>query len=108
MKKLFHCILDSTFYLLLPLVSFAAEPQKYITTAAGVESALTKIGNWIYSIFIIIAIIMIVITAFQFLTAAGDPAKLKKAKDSLIYTAIAVAIAAFSKSIVAIVQSIAS
>lgn len=95
-------------YLLPSLLSLPVVAAAEVTDAAGVIRVVEKIGDWIYSAFVIIAVVMIVITAFQFLFAQGDAAKYSKAKLSLLYAAIAVAVAALAKGFVAISQSIVS
>ena len=49
--------------------------------------------RWVYIIFFVIAVLMILFAAFTYLTAAGNEEKVKKARDSIIYAAVAVAVA---------------
>lgn len=88
---------------LLPGTSLAE-----VNDEAGVLRVIEKLGNWIYSIFLIVAVIMIVVTAFKFLTAGGDTTKYSEAKTSLFWTVVAVALAAGSRGIVAITASLVS
>lgn len=53
--------------------------------AAIINRVLLPIGS-------IVAVIMFIWTGFMFVTAQGDPGKLKTAKASLLYTAIGTAI----------------
>lgn len=89
----------------LPLISFAVE-QKVINNAQGVLDAITRIGNWIFTIFLAVAVISGVIAAFQFLSAQGNPEKFSEAKRMVIYTAVAVAVAVLSKGLVTVVADI--
>ena len=50
------------------------------------------IGNWIFVIFMAMSVIYILLGAFQFITAGGDPAKLSEARQKLIFAAIGIAI----------------
>jgi len=71
-----------------------------------VESLLENILGWIYTFFFIFAAIFILIAAFQYLTAAGDEEKVKKAKNMLIYAVIAIAIALVAMGIDNIVANL--
>jgi uncharacterized membrane protein YukC len=65
-----------------------------------------NIVNWIFTFFLVAAAIYIIVAAFMYLTAGGDQEQISKAKKQLIYAIIAIAIAALSKTIVAVVGSI--
>jgi|AntAceMinimDraft_18_1070375.scaffolds.fasta_scaffold115884_1 heme O synthase-like polyprenyltransferase len=77
-----------------------------ITSMTQVESLLENILGWIYTFFFIFAAIFILIAAFQYLTAAGDEEKVKKAKNMLIYAVIAIAIALVAMGIDNIVANL--
>ena len=77
-----------------------------IADLAGVESLLTEILGWINTFFYIIASIFILFAAFQYLTAAGDEEKVKKAKNMLIYAVIAIAIALFAGGLDVLIENI--
>ena len=72
------------------------------STAGSVITAIEKLTNWIFSIFLVIAVLMIVIAAFNFLTANGNSEKLGSAKKQLVYAVVSVAIAVLAKSIVTV------
>jgi len=71
-----------------------------IDTPDGVLNAISDITDWVFSGFLAIAVIMVLIAAFNFLVAGGDTEKFTTAKKSLLYSAIAIAIAVLAKSIV--------
>ncbi|MDP2629745.1 MAG: TrbC/VirB2 family protein [Candidatus Harrisonbacteria bacterium] len=77
-----------------------------VDSAEDVERTLENIGDWMFRIFMIIAVIMIVIAAFQFLFAGGDTDKFSNAKRSLVYAIVAVAVAVLSSGIVRVVETI--
>lgn len=58
-----------------------------------------------FGLLILLAIIFILVAAFKYLTAAGDPQKVKDASGYVIYAAIAVAVALLAKGIPALVGS---
>ncbi len=84
-----------------PLISFAA-----ITTGEGVIQAIYDIADWMFAFFLAIAVIMIIIAAFSFLTGGGDPEKYGKAKTMLLYSAVAIAVAVLARGFSTIVTSI--
>ena len=48
----------------------------------------------------IAAVIAIIISGFMYITSAGDPGKIKKAKDTLLYAVIGIVVAILSYAIV--------
>jgi len=62
--------------------------------------------NWLFMILMVIAVIMIVVGGFIYITAAGDPDKASKAKMYIVYALIGIAIAVFAKVLPAIVRFI--
>lgn len=63
------------------------------TTVSGLVDVLRNVVRWIYVIFFIIAVMFILFAAFSYLTAGGEPEKLNKAKNQIIYAAVAIAVA---------------
>ncbi len=64
------------------------------------------IVQWIYTIFLIAAVVFVLIAAFQYLTSGGDKEKVKKATNMLMYAAIAVVVAILAFSITRVVGSL--
>ncbi|MBU6500506.1 MAG: hypothetical protein KGJ89_01600 [Patescibacteria group bacterium] len=95
---------------LLPVMAFA---QTY--TSLTVTSPVTSIGgfiglictaiNWLFTFLIVLAVLFVLLAAFKYLTASGDPEKVKGASHQLIYAAVAVAVAVLAKGIPLIVGS---
>lgn len=70
-------------------------------------SSLVKIiAEWIFNLAIPIAVAMIVYSGILFLTAAGEPAKVTKAKDVLKYAVIGLAIILIGSGFITLIQSI--
>ena len=79
-------------------------PQSY-----GLPQWMERVNmiiRWIYTIFLVVAIIFVLIAAFQYLTASGNKDKVKKATDMLMYAAISIVIAILAFSITKIVGSL--
>lgn len=65
-----------------------------------VNSVLNTVVN-LLSLFVgIIAVIMIIVSGFRYVTSGGDPGKVSGAKSALIYALIGLAIAALSQVLV--------
>lgn len=64
-----------------------------VSTVGSLVDTVRFIVRWVYIIFFVIAVLMILFAAFTYLTAAGNEEKVKKARDSIIYAAVAVAVA---------------
>jgi uncharacterized membrane protein len=67
-----------------------------ITGNAGI---LCTIINWVFWLLIVLTIIFVLVAAFKYLTAAGDPEKVKSAGNTLLYAAIAVVVALIAKGL---------
>ena len=104
MKRLLALLLTTS----LPSVAVAdgIDTVNVPSTANQVITAIEKLTNWVFSIFLVIAVLMILIAAFNFLTSAGNSEKLSAAKKMLIYAVVAVAIAVLAKSIVTVTCAI--
>jgi hypothetical protein len=77
-----------------------------INQILGAGSLLCNIVSWVFWIFIVLVVIFVLLAAFKYLTAAGDPEKVKSAGHSLLYAAIAVIVALIARGLPAIVSSI--
>ena len=76
------------------------------TTGDAVVGLIGDIGNWIFVIFMAISVIYILLGAFQFITAGGDPTKLYEARQKLIVAAIGIAISLLAGSFETILRSV--
>ena len=54
---------------------------------------LQAVLNWIFSIIGIVAVIMIILGGFTMMTSSGDPGKVKKGKDTILYGVIGLVVA---------------
>jgi len=66
---------------------------------------LRTILNIIFTIFLTVAAIFIVIGGFYFVTAQGDPEQIKKARNMVLYALIGVVVAVISRGIVTWLQT---
>ena len=72
----------------------------------GKGGVLDKITNILFTALLTVAAIFITIAGYQYATAAGDPEKLTKAKQSLIYAIVGVIIAFGARGVVKLIESI--
>lgn len=88
----------------MPVVALAAAN----TTAPNLDvmATLTKITDWLFAILLVVAAIAIIIAAFQFITASGDPEKVGSARQFVLYAMIGVLVALLAKGLVALVNTI--
>lgn len=66
---------------------------------------MKTVANWIFSIFLIVAVIYIILAAFKYLTSRGGES-VKDAHKMLVYAAVAIAIAILAPGIVNIIISL--
>lgn len=84
--------------LVLPLLAVAqSQLPAGVTTTGGLMDMICTLANWAFTFLIILAIFFVLFAAFKYLTAAGEPEKIKKASHTLIYAAVAVVIALLAK-----------
>lgn len=69
------------------------------------NSLLCNIVNWAFYLLIILTIIFVLVAAFKYLTAGGDPEKVKSAGSTLLYAAVAVVVALIAKGLPLIINS---
>lgn len=80
-------------------------PGQGPTSVGGWVQVLVNVVKWIYTIIFIVAVLFILLAAFNFVTSKGDAAKTETAKKQLLYAVIGIAVALLSYGIVSLVQS---
>jgi phosphoglycerol transferase MdoB-like AlkP superfamily enzyme len=102
MKKVLTGITAATL-LTLPVLALAQS-----TSAPNVDifQALDTLTNYLFTILLIVAVIFLIIAAFTFITASGDPDKVGKARNFVLYALIGVAVGVAARGLVALVQTI--
>lgn len=81
----------------LPLVALAQQSTIGLRSVDDVVRLVGQIATWFETIVFAIAIIMILVAAFQFLTAAGNEEKVATARKSLIWGLVGIAVALFAR-----------
>jgi membrane-associated HD superfamily phosphohydrolase len=90
---------------LLALAQVGGAPTARITNITGVLCAINTVVNWLFFILIAVAVVFVIIAAFKYLTAGGDPEKVKSANHTLIYVVVAIVVAIIAKAIPLLVGS---
>ncbi len=67
---------------------------------------LDRIVDWLFTILLVIAAISIIIAAYYFVTAAGNPETVSKARNFVLYALVGVAVAVASRGLVWLVLEI--
>jgi hypothetical protein len=80
-------------------------PQGNITSLNAVLQTLCTVFAYAFYFLIVIAVIFVIVAAFKYLTAAGDPEKVKSAGSTLLYAAIAIGVALLARAVPLIVGS---
>jgi len=101
MKKVLTGITAASL-LTLPILALAQEEAPTV----DIMVALETLTNWLFTLLLIIAVIFLIIAAFTFITASGDPDKVGKARNFVLYALIGVAVAVAARGLVALVQTI--
>lgn len=100
-KKLLGFV-ATTAFLTIPLVVLAVtDPLTWIT---GIVNRLMQYIVW--PIFIGACILMFIYAGFMFVTSHGDPAKIKSARDAVLWAVIGVIVVIFAFSAYTIIRSI--
>ena len=89
--------------------AFASHPGEHVPAGrelpAGPQSGLQTINtiegitDWFFVFFLILAVIMIIIAAIQFVAQGGDPNGVSQARNKLIWAVVAIIIAVMAKGI---------
>ena len=106
MEKYIVPVLLLSFFIALPCFGQPATiPQGTSGGLTDIWVILTKVLNWFFNIVLFLAAIMIVFAGWQYITAAGDAEKAKKALNSLVYALIGVGIALLAKVLIYLVAN---
>ena len=77
----------------LPLVAFASNIDANTFTKGNLGNFINGIAAWFAGIIFAISVLIILYAAFLFVTAAGNEEKVTKAKSTIVYGLIGIAVA---------------
>ena len=75
-------------------------------TFGDVLGILNLLASWMFTILLVVAVIVIIIAAFKYLTSGGDPDKVKSATQMLIWAVVGVGVAILVYGIINIVTQL--
>ncbi|OGZ17486.1 MAG: hypothetical protein A2Z78_00820 [Candidatus Nealsonbacteria bacterium RBG_13_36_15] len=75
-----------------------------VTAAGDIITLIDNVANWLFAILLSVALLFILIAAFQFLTSGGDPARVSSARGSLMYALIGLGVAFLARGLVFLVK----
>jgi len=92
---------------LSPLLTLAAfDPGAEPVPLTGVNTVIGKITGVIWPIFMGLALIMLIVAGFLFLTSNGEPDKLKTARAALIWSVVGIIVGILAYSIPGVVKTL--
>jgi len=74
--------------------------------APNVMEVLNRVADGLFAILLVVTAIAIILAAYYFVTAAGEPDKVKKARDFVIYALVGLLVAFLAKGLVYLVATI--
>ncbi len=89
--------------LISPLMVAAAETIPDV----DIFKLLTNITNYLFGILLATAVIFFIIAGFNFVTAQGDPEKVKRARDFVLWAIIGLLVAFVSVGLVNFIKALA-
>ena len=109
MKKIILSLISASL-LAVPMIILAqgGGGGPAVAPTLDVMQTLNNIVNWLFSILLIVAAIFLIIAGYHFIVAQGDPDRLKKARDMVLWSLIGVLTAFAAKGLVVLVERIAS
>lgn len=108
MKKsiIYLILLNLILFSLLPLACTYGFKIESPIADKDFESMTTRIGNWIYTIALVVFPLMIVIGGIMLATSSGDPGKTSLAKKIIVYAIIGFVIVFLARGIIVLVKMI--
>lgn len=86
----------------LPGVSCICNPLE----VDSVQKIIAAVQNWIFTIALVIAPLMIVLGAFYILTSAGEPSRVQKGRSIIIWAAIGLAVVLLAKVLYSVIVGV--
>ncbi len=103
MKKTFLILL--IVLLAVPIFFSYAQPPAPITHPEQVIQALNRLLNYVWTILGILVVILLLYAGFNFVTAGGDETKLGKAKDSVKWSLVGIAVMILSGGVMLLIEN---
>ena len=107
-KSLSTLILISlvSLFMLPAIIPVMAQGTAIISDLGQLEGLIQKIVNWFSWFVLTVAVLFLLVAAWTFLTAGGNPESVAKARQMLIYALIGIAVAVLAWGMVPLITSI--
>jgi len=107
MKKIIIVSLSCIFLFGFSLSAFAitAVPTN-VTSITAVIKIINTIANYVFAILLALAVVMLLLAAFNWLTSGGSEEKVGSARKMLIWALVGIAVALAAKGLVKIIEAL--
>lgn len=110
-KKVLPALVSISFLavLMAPTMTLAVVqnlPEAGITTVEGLLEKINTIVSYVFTFVLAVAAIFVMYAGYEFMTAAGDETKIKKARTFLINALIGIAIAIGVKGLMMVIGNL--
>jgi len=107
-KSLSTLILISliSLFMLPAIIPVMAQGDPIISDLDELDALVEKIVNWFSGFVLIVAVLFILVAAWTFLTAGGNPESVAKARQMLIYALIGIAVAVLAWGMVDLITNV--
>ena len=99
-------IFSGIFFFLLPQVIQGEVEIESPLRVKTIPELIERIVQYVFWIAVVLAPLMILVGAFYFMTAAGDPKRVETGKKIIIWTIVGLGIILFSRAIISIIRSV--
>lgn len=82
------------------------DPATGIATQAGIIKAIQNVARFLFTGFLALAVVFLIIAALFYITAAGNQTQLDRSKNILIYSIIAIVIALVAGGVTSFIDEI--
>ena len=107
MKKIYAISFLTVTVLALPLLAGAQQGIAPVpVTSQNIGKLIDNVLNFVFGLFIAIAVLFIIYAAYLYLTSGGDEEKTKESKKWIWATIIALVIAFLARTVVAVVRGV--
>ena len=108
MKKIVTSIAPALLLLGVATLAFATAPidaPTGPTTVQGLLDVLDNVIDLLFTVLIVFSVIFIILAAFQFVTAGGDPAGITQARQKVIWAAVGIVVALIARALPIVIKA---
>lgn len=92
---------------LLPLISLAQGGIEPITPKeTNIQKVIDTVAAWATGLLVSLSVLFVIYAAYIYLTAAGDPEKVKHASTVIIYAAVSIGVALLAQVVKTVVRGL--